>query len=59
MACGGVEGGVRLPGLLEDPVKGQIDLVPFVKRTMGLEDINKTFELMREGKSIRTVIHID
>ncbi|MCB2714272.1 S-(hydroxymethyl)glutathione dehydrogenase, partial [Listeria monocytogenes] len=25
--------------------------------TMGLEDINEAFELMHEGKSIRTVIH--
>ncbi|WP_236477639.1 hypothetical protein, partial [Pseudomonas syringae] len=25
--------------------------------TMGLEDINKAFDLMHEGKSIRTVIH--
>jgi Zn-dependent alcohol dehydrogenase len=24
---------------------------------MGLEDINKAFDLMHEGKSIRTVIH--
>jgi len=24
---------------------------------MGLEDINEAFELMHEGKSIRTVIH--
>ena len=26
---------------------------------MGLEDINKAFDLMHEGKSIRTVIHFD
>ncbi|HHH9502450.1 TPA: hypothetical protein ACP32P_003293, partial [Pseudomonas aeruginosa] len=25
--------------------------------TMGLDDINKAFDLMHEGKSIRTVIH--
>gem|GEM_PF-5875055 len=25
--------------------------------SMGLEDINEAFELMHEGKSIRTVIH--
>ncbi|MFF6503421.1 hypothetical protein ACET33_35165, partial [Pseudomonas aeruginosa] len=30
---------------------------PFVTHTMGLDDINKAFDLMHEGKSIRTVIH--
>lgn len=40
-------------------MNGRIDLVPFVTRTLGLEEINKTFDLMDEGKSIRTVIHID
>lgn len=29
----------------------------FITHTMGLEDINKAFDLMHEGKSIRTVIH--
>lgn len=28
-----------------------------VAHTMGLEEINEAFELMHEGKSIRTVIH--
>ncbi|HIH6925481.1 hypothetical protein, partial [Klebsiella pneumoniae] len=33
------------------------DLAPFVTHTMGLEEINDAFDLMHEGKSIRTVIH--
>jgi S-(hydroxymethyl)glutathione dehydrogenase/alcohol dehydrogenase len=28
-----------------------------ITHTMGLEDINKAFDLMHEGKSIRAVIH--
>ncbi|WP_438282946.1 hypothetical protein, partial [Pseudomonas alabamensis] len=28
-----------------------------ITHTMGLEDINKAFDLMHEGKSIRSVIH--
>ena len=38
-------------------MRGDIDLAPFVTHTMGLEEINKAFDLMHEGKSIRTVIH--
>ncbi|MDW5429223.1 hypothetical protein R7J51_23100, partial [Acinetobacter baumannii] len=30
---------------------------PFVTHTMPLQDINTAFDLMQEGKSIRTVIH--
>ncbi|WP_223235489.1 hypothetical protein, partial [Acinetobacter baumannii] len=29
----------------------------FVTHTMPLQDINTAFDLMQEGKSIRTVIH--
>ena len=38
-------------------MKGDIDLAPFVTHTMQLERINEAFDLMHEGKSIRTVIH--
>lgn len=56
-AFGGVKGRTQLPGMVEDAMKGDIDLAPFVTHTMGLEEINKAFELMHEGKSIRSVIH--
>ena len=36
---------------------GRIQLAPFVTHTMGLADINKAFDLMHEGKSIRSVVH--
>jgi S-(hydroxymethyl)glutathione dehydrogenase/alcohol dehydrogenase len=36
---------------------GEIPLDTFITHTMGLEDINKAFDLMHEGKSIRSVIH--
>lgn len=38
-------------------MKGNIELEPFVTHTMTLNEINDAFELMHEGKSIRTVIH--
>jgi S-(hydroxymethyl)glutathione dehydrogenase/alcohol dehydrogenase len=36
---------------------GKFDLDTFITHTMPLEDINEAFDLMHEGKSIRSVIH--
>jgi S-(hydroxymethyl)glutathione dehydrogenase/alcohol dehydrogenase len=55
-AFGGVKGRTQLPGMVEDAMQGKIDLAPFVTHTMGLADINRAFDLMHEGKSIRSVI---
>ena len=56
-AFGGVKGRTQLPKMVEEAMKGDIQLEPFVTHTMGLEKINEAFDLMHEGKSIRTVIH--
>ena len=56
-AFGGVKGRSQLPGMVEDAMKGEIQLEPFVTHTMGLDRINEAFDLMHEGKSIRTVVH--
>ncbi|MEG6655200.1 zinc-binding dehydrogenase, partial [Pseudomonas aeruginosa] len=56
-AFGGVRGRSELPSYVEKAQKGEIPLDTFITHTMGLEDINEAFELMHEGKSIRTVIH--
>ena len=37
-------------------MKGDIELEPFVTHVMSLDDINNAFDLMHEGKSIRSVI---
>lgn len=58
-AFGGVRGRTELPGYVERAQRGEIPLDTFITHTMGLEDINKAFDLMHEGKSIRTVIHFD
>jgi len=58
-AFGGVKGRTQLPGMVEQAMSGEIDLDPFVTHTLPLERINEAFELMHEGKSIRTVIHYD
>jgi S-(hydroxymethyl)glutathione dehydrogenase / alcohol dehydrogenase len=56
-AFGGVKGRTQLPGMVEDAMRGDIDLDPFITHNMPLEQINEAFDLMHEGKSIRTVIH--
>lgn len=55
-AFGGVRGRSELPGYVARAQAGEIPLDTFITHTMGLEDINHAFELMHEGKSIRTVI---
>jgi S-(hydroxymethyl)glutathione dehydrogenase/alcohol dehydrogenase len=56
-AFGGVKGRSQLPGMVQQAMKGEIDLDPFITHTLSLERINEAFDLMHEGKSIRTVIH--
>jgi len=58
-AFGGVRGRSELPGYVERAQRGEIPLDTFITHTMGLNDINTAFDLMHEGKSIRTVIHFD
>nr|WP_217424689.1 S-(hydroxymethyl)glutathione dehydrogenase/class III alcohol dehydrogenase [Nitrogeniibacter mangrovi] len=58
-AFGGVRGRSELPGYVERAQKGEIPLDTFITHTMGLNDINQAFDLMHEGKSIRSVIHYD
>lgn len=56
---GGVKGRSQLPGMVEEAMTGDIRLEPFVTHTMGLDKINEAFDLMHDGKSIRTVIHFE
>ena len=55
-AFGGVKGRSQLPGYVEQYMSGQIELDKMVTHTMPLEEINTAFDLMHEGKSIRSVI---
>lgn len=56
-AFGGVKGRSQLPGMVEQAMRGEIQLKPFVTHTMGLNQINDAFELMHQGQSIRSVVH--
>ena len=56
-AFGGVKGRSELPGMVEQYMDGDIKVDEMITHTMGLEDINTAFDLMHEGKSIRSVVH--
>ncbi len=56
-AFGGVKGRSELPEYVERYLAGEFKLDHFITHTMGLEGINEAFDLMHEGKSIRSVIH--
>ena len=58
-AFGGVKGRSELPEYVERYLQGEFKLSDFITHTMGLESINEAFDLMHEGKSIRSVIHFD
>ena len=56
-AFGGVKGRSELPGYVDRYMAGEIKIDEMITHTMGLEQINEAFDLMHEGKSIRSVVH--
>jgi len=55
-AFGGVRGRTELPGYVERYMAGEINIDDMVTHTMGLDEINKAFDLMHDGESIRSVV---
>ena len=55
-AFGGARGRSDVPKIVDWYMKGKIKIDPLITHTMPLEDINKAFDLMHEGKSIRSVV---
>lgn len=55
-AFGGVRGRSELPGIVDQFQKGEIKIDPYITHELALTDINDAFNLMHEGKSIRSVI---
>jgi S-(hydroxymethyl)glutathione dehydrogenase / alcohol dehydrogenase len=55
-AFGGVKGRSQLPGYVEQYMRGEIKIDPMVTHTMPLVEINRAFDLMHQGESIRSVI---
>lgn len=58
-AFGGVKGRSELPEYVERYLQGEFRLDDFITHTMGLDRVNEAFDLMHEGKSIRSVIHFE
>jgi len=55
-AFGGARGRSDVPKIVDWYMNGKIKIDPLITHTMPLEDINKAFDLMHEGKSIRSVV---
>jgi S-(hydroxymethyl)glutathione dehydrogenase/alcohol dehydrogenase len=53
---GSVKGRDQVPVLVRLYLDGQIDVDPFISHRMGLQDVNRAFELMHAQDGIRTVI---
>jgi S-(hydroxymethyl)glutathione dehydrogenase/alcohol dehydrogenase len=45
--------------MVEQAMRGEIRIDPFITHRMGLDRINDAFDLMHEGRSIRSVIHFN
>ena len=58
-AFGGVKGRSELPDIVNKYMAGEFGLQEFITHTMGLDEVNHAFDLMHEGKSIRSVIHMN
>ncbi|WP_193173417.1 S-(hydroxymethyl)glutathione dehydrogenase/class III alcohol dehydrogenase [Nisaea nitritireducens] len=55
-AFGGARGRTDVPKIVDWYMDGKIDIDSLITHTMPLEDINKGFDLMHAGKSIRSVV---
>ncbi|MBO6919736.1 MAG: S-(hydroxymethyl)glutathione dehydrogenase/class III alcohol dehydrogenase [Rhizobiaceae bacterium] len=55
-AFGGARGRTDVPKIVDWYMDGKIEIDPMITHKMPLEDINTAFDLMHEGKSIRSVV---
>jgi len=55
-AFGGVKSRSELPGIVDRYVAGEIKVDEMITHTMPFEEINKAFDLMHSGESIRSVV---
>ena len=55
-AFGGARGRTDVPQIVDWYMEGKIEIDPMITHTMGLDDINKGFDLMHAGESIRSVV---
>jgi S-(hydroxymethyl)glutathione dehydrogenase/alcohol dehydrogenase len=55
-AFGGTRGRTQLPGYVDWYLNGRLKVDEYITHTMPLDDINRAFDLMHRGESIRSVI---
>jgi S-(hydroxymethyl)glutathione dehydrogenase / alcohol dehydrogenase len=55
-AFGGARGRTDVPSIVDMYMDGRINIDDLITHKMGLEDINKAFDLMHKGESIRSVV---
>ncbi len=55
-AFGGARGRTDVPKIVDWYMEGKIEIDSLITHTMPLEDINRGFELMEKGESIRSVV---
>ena len=55
-AFGGARGRTDVPKIVDWYMEGKIQIDPMITHSFSLDDINKGFDLMHEGKSIRSVV---
>ena len=55
-AFGGAKGRTEVPRIVDWYMDGKINIDDLITHTMPLEDINKAFDLMHSGESIRSVV---
>src|SRR5450631_3491102 len=55
-AFGGARGRTDVPKIVDWYMQGKIEIDPMITHTMPLADINKAFDLMHAGESIRSVV---
>ena len=55
-AFGGARGRTDVPKIVDWYMDGKIDIDPMITHTLALKDINKGFDLMHAGESIRSVV---
>ena len=56
---GGVKGRDGVPALVDRWLAGEIDVAPLISHRIGLDDVNRGFELMEAQDGIRSVIAFD
>jgi S-(hydroxymethyl)glutathione dehydrogenase/alcohol dehydrogenase len=55
-AFGGVRGRSGVPKIVDWYMNGKIEIDPMITHVLTMEEINKGFDLMRAGESIRSVV---